>query len=282
MQTGHHRRAQERTSLSRDKVLRSALTLADRDGTGALSIRPPAQDMGTRPMLSQDGTGNQIQSIPFCRNADNRSRREKTYDQHPGAVRSGALVFSRGESRPGSGAAVRPDLRLALLPESPGGSGKGGSALPGRTLTSRVQRPALPLPPFMGKNMHNGPWCRTAAGAEHQPEQPVSGPFDTESIMGLPEPGSARNSDDSGPVLSGPDRQDSVLVDTEAAQDGACARIQITTSRVCALRHPHTGSCRFTDTAQAQEEPDQHNAPDPGSVPQAWDEGDADSADRPW
>jgi hypothetical protein len=100
--------------------------------------------------------------------------------------------------------------------------------------------------------------------------------------MGVPEPVSGRNSDDSGPVLSGPDREDSVLVDAVAARGGACARIQVTTGRVCTLAHPHTGSCRFTDTAQTQEEPEQHNAPDPGPVTEAWDEGDAESADRPW
>jgi hypothetical protein len=100
--------------------------------------------------------------------------------------------------------------------------------------------------------------------------------------MGVPEPVSGRNSDDSGPVLSGPDREDSVLVDAVAARGGACARIQVTTGRVCTLRPLHTGPCRFADTAQAQQEPEQHDATDAGAVPQAWDEGDADSADRPW
>jgi AcrR family transcriptional regulator len=50
MQKGPERSAPERTPLSRDKVLQSALALADRDGLGALSIRSLAQKMGTKPM----------------------------------------------------------------------------------------------------------------------------------------------------------------------------------------------------------------------------------------
>lgn len=41
---------QARSRLSRDGVLQAALTLADRDGIGGLSIRSLAQEMATKPM----------------------------------------------------------------------------------------------------------------------------------------------------------------------------------------------------------------------------------------
>lgn len=50
MQARHDRGPRERISLSRDKVLRSALALADRDGISALSIRSLARELGTKPM----------------------------------------------------------------------------------------------------------------------------------------------------------------------------------------------------------------------------------------
>lgn len=43
-------RRQKRTPLSRDRVLRAALSVADRDGLGGLTIRALAKDLGVKPM----------------------------------------------------------------------------------------------------------------------------------------------------------------------------------------------------------------------------------------
>jgi len=43
-------RAQERAPLSRDRVLRSAIAVADAGGIGSLTIRSLAQELGVRPM----------------------------------------------------------------------------------------------------------------------------------------------------------------------------------------------------------------------------------------
>jgi AcrR family transcriptional regulator len=43
-------RTQERTPLSRERVLRSAITIADSGGIGSLTIRSLAQELGVKPM----------------------------------------------------------------------------------------------------------------------------------------------------------------------------------------------------------------------------------------
>jgi hypothetical protein len=98
--------------------------------------------------------------------------------------------------------------------------------------------------------------------------------------MVLPQPGSSRDAVDCRPADTGPDSQDNALVDVGAARGGACARIQITTGRVCALPAGHQGECRFAE--QQPEEPEPQGGPEAAPVAQAWTEGDVDSAGRPW
>jgi hypothetical protein len=130
-----------------------------------------------------------------------------------------------------------------------------------------------------GKKISIRPLVQHAAGGVHRPAGHPGFRPPVESVMVLPQPGSPRDTAASRPAHAGPDSQNNTLADPAAARGGACARIQITTGRICRLPAGHQGECRFTEPPQ---EPGPHNGSDACPAPQAWTEGDAGPADRTW